>query len=189
MGEMGNRPGGGGDFGRAKRRQQDLEIARGGSQEIGEGVGLRRSTYQCKWLTGGSRGQSFHPIPGADACGGPRRRRSKRRSGSPQAPRGEEVVVEEVPDPAGSGGPVEQWVCGGGWCRGGAYGRSGAGCRRVWGCDARVQARIVAAAREEDEDDAGAAQDQARGPLRTLSCRTEESTRDALRVVRAQSDG
>ena len=79
--------------------------------------------------------------------------------------------------------------CGGGWCRGGAYGRSGAGRRRVWGCDARVQARIVAAAREEDEDDAGAAQDQARGPLRTLSCRTEESTRDALRVVRAQSDG
>ena len=42
---------------------------------------------------------------------------------------------------------------------------------------------------EEDEDDAGAAQDQARGPLRTLSCRTEESTRDALRVVRAQYDG
>jgi len=97
-------------------------------------------------------------IPGVDACGGPRRRRSKRRSGSPQAPRGEEVVIEEVSDPAGSGGPVEQWVCGGGWCRGGAYGRSGAGRRRVWGCDARVQARIVAAAREEDEDDAGAAQ-------------------------------
>ncbi|KAG2595764.1 hypothetical protein PVAP13_5KG096774 [Panicum virgatum] len=37
---MGNRPGGGGDFGRAKRRRQDLEIARGGSREIGEGVGL-----------------------------------------------------------------------------------------------------------------------------------------------------
>ena len=91
---------------------------------------------------------------------------------------------QEAGDPAGSGGPVEQWVCGGGWCRGGTYGRSGAGRRRVWGCDARVQARIVAAAREEDEDDAGAAQDQARGPLRT-----EESTRDALRVVRAQSDG
>ena len=48
MGEMGNRPGGGGDFGRAKRRRQDLEIARGESREIGEGVGLRRSTYQCK---------------------------------------------------------------------------------------------------------------------------------------------
>ena len=52
MGEMGNRPGGGDDFGRAKRRRQDLEIARGGSREIGEGVGLRRSTYQCKGVFG-----------------------------------------------------------------------------------------------------------------------------------------
>jgi len=73
MGEMGNRPGGGDDFGRAKRRRQDLEIARGGSREVGEGVGLRRSTYQCKWLTGGSCGQSFHPILGWLSAGGRRR--------------------------------------------------------------------------------------------------------------------